>query len=325
MDIVHYETGKINLNIPKTCLAAQSSYEVYFRRTKRKKFMERSGLITLEFVNTVIRERPRDIHKGQCGRALIVAGSMGMAGAAVLSAGGALRSGAGLVRIAAPREIMGILQTAVPEATCMDVRDISLPDMEIYGAAAVGPGLGVDEDSYLITEKILRGYSGPVVIDADGLNALCAFGTDWDMLKERKCPVILTPHQGEADRLLTAMGEGSVSELGREKAAVRISERIGAAVLLKGADTVVTMKGRGTYINTTGNPGMATGGSGDVLTGVIAAIAASGAEAFDAVRAGAFIHGMAGDIAADRLGQWGMVSSDIVEALPEAFKKVTGK
>ena len=287
--------------------------------------MEKSGLITLEFVNTVIRERPRDVHKGQCGRVLIVAGSMGMAGAAILSARGALKSGAGLVKTAVPGEIMGILQTAVPQATCMPLEKISLPDLEIYDAVAVGPGLGVDEGSYLITEKILRKYEGPVIIDADGLNGLCVYGESRDMLGKRKGPVIMTPHPGEGNRLLKALGEGSIEELGREAAALKISEKTGATVLLKGADTVVTARGQVTYINTTGNPGMATGGSGDVLTGVIAALAASGAGAPEAAAAGAFVHGMAGDIAAERLGQRGMTSEDIAEALPEAFKRITGK
>ena len=288
--------------------------------------MEKTGLITLEYVNTVIRERPKEIHKGQCGRVLIIAGSAGMAGAAVLAAGAASRSGAGLVRIAAPRELFPILQTAVPQATCTSVSEgFSTPDLASSGAIAVGPGIGVDEKHYRLMEDILRRYDGPVIIDADGLNCLCRFGRKLEIVRRRKGPVIMTPHPGEGDRLLHALGEKSIQELGRTKAAELLAEKTGAVVLLKGAGTLVTLEGRGTYINTTGNPGMATGGSGDVLTGVSAAIAASGVDPLDATRAGAFIHGMAGDMAAEELGQWGMTAPDIQSALPAAFRRIVGK
>lgn len=290
--------------------------------------MLETGLITLEYVNTVIKERPREIHKGQCGRVLIIAGSRGMAGAAVLSAGGALRSGAGLVSVALSEELFPIVQTAVPQATCKCISDSDfLRSFDRYDAIAVGPGIGVDEKNYLLIETLLREYRGPVVIDADGITCLCRYGRRLEILTECSADhdIILTPHPGEADRLLDSLGESKIDQAGRINAAETISAATGAVVLLKGAGTVVTMKGRGTYTNTTGNPGMATGGSGDVLTGVIAAIAASGADAFDAARTGAFIHGMAGDLAAERLGQWGMTSLDIVDSLPAAFKAIVGK
>lgn len=293
---------------------------------KTENFMENTGLTTLEYVNTIIRERPEEIHKGQCGRVLVMAGSKGMAGAAVLACRGALKSGAGLVKAAVPDEINDIVQIAVPQATCMSIsEELSSRSLEIYGAIAAGPGTGVDEGNYTRIKKILNCYEGPVVLDADGLNSFCRFDDRLETIRKRKSPTILTPHPGEADRLLAALHEKSVRELGRQKAAETIAEHTGAVVLLKGAGTVVTFAGRGTYINTTGNPGMATGGSGDVLTGVIAAIAASGADALDSARAGAFIHGMAGDIAAERQGQWGMTSVDIEEALPAAFKTIVGK
>lgn len=288
--------------------------------------MENTGLITFEYVNTVIKERPREIHKGQCGRVLIAAGSPGMAGAAVLAARGALKSGAGLVKVAVPERLFDILQTAVPQATCMSIsEEISPRFLEEYKAVAIGPGMGVDEKNYVLIKRILKEYDGPVVLDADGLNSFCRFDENLENIRKRKSPTILTPHPGEADRLLAALGESSVRALGRIKAAELLAEKTGAVVLLKGAGTLVTFRGSATYINTTGNPGMATGGSGDVLTGVIAAIAAYGIDAFDAAKAGAFIHGMAGDIAAKRYGQWGMTSVEIEEALPEAFKKIVGK
>ena len=291
--------------------------------------MENTGLITREYVNTVIKQRPEDIHKGQCGRVLVVAGSVGMAGAAVLAARGALKSGAGLVKIAAPEELFDILQVAVPQATCIDVSEISesLAQglLDVYDAVAIGPGLGVDERKYLLIKDILKNYNGTVVLDADGINCICKYDVGLQCLSGRKYPVVLTPHVGEADRLLSALGEEKVTSLGREKAAEIISSKTGAIVLLKGAGTVVTADKQGSYINTTGNPGMATGGSGDVLTGVIAAIVASGIDPFDAAKAGAYMHGLAGDKAADVHGQWGMTAVEIEEALPAAFKEVVGK
>lgn len=288
--------------------------------------MKKTGLITLEYVNTVIKERPVDIHKGQCGKVLIVAGSAGMAGAAVMAAGGALKSGAGLVKIAAPKELFVILQTAVPQATCMDVSEgFSEGSLDIYGAVAVGPGLGVEKSRYLLIKDILKYYNGTVVLDADGINCICEYDKGLQCLRERKHPVVLTPHPGEAGRLLEALGEKSIAELGRSGAAEIISRRTGAIVLLKGAGTVVTSDRQGTYINTTGNPGMATGGSGDVLTGVIASLVSSGIDPFDAARSGAFMHGLAGDIAAGIYGQWGMTAAEIENSLPAAFKQVVGK
>lgn len=309
--------------------------------------MENTGLITLEYVNTIVRERPEEIHKGQCGRVLIVAGSVGMAGAAVLASRGALKSGSGLVKIAAPIEIFDILQIAVPQATCMDsavlITNIggSISEggseglLDIYDAVAIGPGLGVDESRYLLIKHILKYYNGTVVLDADGINCICRYDSGLRCLKDRQSSVILTPHVGEADRLLAALGKGTVKDLGRKRAAEIISSLTGAVVLLKGAGTIVTEAActdakvpsdkPKTYTNTTGNAGMATGGSGDVLTGVIAALAGYGIAPFDAASAGAYMHGLAGDIAAERYGQWGMTAVEIAETLPAAFKEVVGK
>lgn len=287
--------------------------------------MSETGLTTLSYVNTVIRERPRQIHKGQCGRVLIVAGSVGMAGACVLSTGAALRSGAGLVKAAVPEEIFPILQIAVPQATCANVSDKEfLRSVSVHDAIGIGPGMGVSEKKYQLIEEILSRFDGPVVIDADGITNLCRFGRKIEILKKRK-NIILTPHPGECDRLLDALGLEPVSVMGRVEAAEAVSDRTGAVVLLKGADTVVTSGSGSTYINTTGNPGMATGGSGDVLTGVITAFAASGIAPLDAARAGAFVHGMAGDLAAGTLGQWGMTATDIRDQLPATLRGIVGK
>ena len=288
--------------------------------------MDNSGLITLEYVKNIIKERPTEIHKGQCGRVLIIAGSFGMAGAAVLSVGGALRSGAGLVKAAIPKDIFNILQTSVPQATCMDISE-GFPEgsLDIYDAVAIGPGLGVDEKKYLLIKDILKRYKGTVILDADGINCICKYDAGLMCLAERAYPVILTPHPGEGERLLGALKEKSLKELGRLSAAEKISGKTGSVVIMKGAGTIVATDKQKSYINTTGNAGMATGGSGDILTGVIAALAASGINAYDAAKAGVFMHGLAGDIAAERYGQWGMTALEITDALPEAFKQVVGK
>lgn len=288
--------------------------------------MEDLRLITLEYVKTIIKERPEDTHKGQCGRVLLSAGSKGMAGAAVLATRGALHSGAGLVTAAVPSELFVILQTAVPQAMCIDREGgLSSRPLELYDSIAIGPGLGVEEENYRLLKRILREYSGIAVIDADGLNTLCRFDAGLRLLKERQAPTVLTPHPGEADRLLKALGKASIAESGRRTAAETISQETGAVVLLKGAQTLVASTGQSTYSNMTGNPGMATGGSGDVLTGVIAAIAASGIDASDAARTGAFVHGLAGDLAAEQFGQWGMTAVELEEALPAALKQIVGK
>lgn len=288
--------------------------------------MESKCLITPEYVNTIIRNRPEDTHKGQCGRVLIVAGKIGMAGAAVLSASAALKSGAGLVTLAVPMELFNIVQISVPQATCVDIKEaVHKGYLENFDSIAVGPGMGVDEEKYNLIKKILREYDGPIVLDADGINCICKFDKDLYNLSNRIGPTILTPHPGEGERLLEALGEASIKTIGREMAAQIISKATSTTVLMKGAGTVVTSKGSDAYINTTGNPGMATGGSGDVLTGVIAALVGAGIDSIEAAKTGAYIHGLAGDIAAQIHGQWGMTSLEIAMCLPAAFKKILGK
>lgn len=280
------------------------------------------GLIDKKYVNTVIKERPRGIHKGDCGRVLVIAGSVGMAGAAILCARGALHSGAGLVKISAPEELYPILQVGVPEATCVS-RDISRPDYMTADVIAIGPGLGDDESNGDILRTILKNYRKTVVLDADGLNTVhrCDLGQE---LMQTDAQIIITPHPGEAARLLRYYGDTDDVK-NREKAIGSLVEHTGAICVLKGSGTLVAGQDKKTYINTTGNPGMATGGSGDVLTGMIAALAGQGLEPVEAAKSGVFIHGLAGDIAADKIGQMGMTSMDIVKNIAAAFKLIIGK
>lgn len=278
--------------------------------------MKNNGLITKAIVNTFIKKRDRDIHKGNCGRVLVYAGSKGMAGAAVLCARAALRTGAGLVRVSVPEELFPILQVGVPEATCI-TRERLFEDLMQYSAIAVGPGLGDEIENAKLIKKILCTTDRPVVVDADGLNLL---RDDLDAMKNAKARVIITPHPGEAARLLNR----NTSEINRDrqKSAAELAAVTGSVTVLKGAGSVVATPEGKTYINTTGNPGMATGGSGDVLTGVIAALAGQGLEPEAAAAAGVFLHGLAGDLARDQMGEYGLVASDIANMVALAVKSI---
>lgn len=276
--------------------------------------------ITTDFVQNIITPRPADMHKGQAGRVLIIAGSRGMAGAAVLAARGTLYSGAGLVKVSVPDKLFTILQISVPEAMCIDREEAAKADLNVYDAICIGPGIGTEEEAMSLLYRVLNDYSGPLVIDADGINCLCKYSV-FSEIKERDGITVFTPHPGEADRMLDVLSAGSCRELGREGAVTTLSEKTGAIVLLKGPQTLIS-DGTDTYVNPTGNPGMATGGSGDVLSGIITSLLAQKhltAEPLDRVCAAAFLHGVAGDIAAENIGEYGMTSADIADAVASAF------
>lgn len=179
---------------------------------------------------------------------------------------------------------------------------------------AIGPGLGQSDDIRMLVGFLIRSVQKPLVIDADGLNALVG---QTDLLSQRKCPVVLTPHPGEFARLAgSTITEVQSDRVARAAALATLSHEL--VVVLKGAGSVVT-DGRRYYINATGNPGMATGGTGDVLTGVIAALLAQKLPPFEAAQLGVFIHGLSGDIARDQSGEIGLIAGDLVDALPDAF------
>lgn len=284
-------------------------------------------------VHNSIRKRKREIHKGHCGRILLVAGSEGMMGAAVLSCRSALRSGSGLVQLAVPNELFPVAQVAVPEATCRP-RSFSAGDLARYDAVAVGPGLGTDRESVETVRCLLEGYEGNLVLDADALNVIAEPGNHlMDLVRSRKGQTIITPHPGEAGRLLQ-MPEitGVTDSVRRMDFAKKLAEKTGAVAVLKGADTIVATPGGDSYTNTTGNPGMATGGSGDVLTGMIAGLwgqkqtcedgGLRRLAAWEAAVCGVFLHGLAGDLAAEELGEYGMIAGDIAEKIPFAIRQI---
>ena len=258
--------------------------------------------------------RPRDAHKGTFGTVLVVAGSDGMLGAAVLCATAALRGGAGLVRVALPRALMPLLPLAVPCATTVDRAGAALlAAVRSASAIVIGPGLGALAATRSLVRRVVRASIVPVVIDADALNVLAPLRAP---LRSR-APLIVTPHPGEAARLLDT--DAAAVQRDRRKALRELCARSGAIVVLKGAHTLVG-DGRRTFVNRTGNPGMATGGTGDVLAGLLGALLAQGMQPFDAARLAVHVHGAAGDRVARRCGEAGLIASDLPLAIAEELR-----
>ena len=256
--------------------------------------------------------RASDGHKGTYGTVLMVAGSNGMLGAAILAARGALRGGAGLVRACLPADLRAAFMGAVPSATTLVREGSGASWLDGVSAVVVGPGLTATPSTAELVREMLRQAVVPVVLDADALNVLAPLT---EPLVTRS-PVILTPHPGEAGRLLGR----SAAELStdRHAAAVDLARLAGQVAVLKGARTVVT-DGRRLFENATGNPGLATGGSGDVLAGLLGALLAQGMQPFDAACLGVHVHGAAGDLLAQRLSQAGMIAEDLPLAIAEVL------
>ena len=266
-------------------------------------------------------DRAADAHKGDFGKILLLCGAKGYTGAAYLAAMGALRSGAGLVFLGVPESIYVIEAVKLNEAIVFPLADedgklsaaaipeilARLPDMD---AVLVGPGLGQSNGTFDVVKKVLEHAACPVVLDADGINVMTAHK---DIVRGRTGTTILTPHAGEFARL-----GGSIAG-NRIAAAEAMAKDLGSIMVLKGRDTVIT-DGETTYINPTGNPGMAVGGSGDVLAGMITALLGQQLEPLEAAACGAWLHGAAGDLCASEIGQYGMLPTDMVNALPRLLK-----
>ena len=271
--------------------------------------------------------RAVDSHKGSYGRAVIIGGSIGMSGAVSLAGLGALRGGAGLVYLACPRSVWSAVAAIEPSYLTVPLPEdahgrLAVPAIpEILtaclnaDAVAIGPGLGQSADLREVVSQVVRGVDVPCVIDADGLNLLV---DRLEILASARSSRVLTPHPGEFARL-TGLSIHEV-QANREGLAVQFANRHRVVLVLKGAGTVVT-DGQRLFINRTGNPGLATGGTGDVLTGLITALIAQGAAPFDAACLGCHLHGLAGDIAAEELSPPGMIASDLPKYLPLAWKR----
>ena len=253
--------------------------------------------------------RRADSHKGDYGRALIVAGSRGFCGAAVLCGNAALRGGAGLVTVACPIEVQDTVAAGNPcyMTAALPERAAELPPADVV---AIGPGLGQSHRTTRLVRGLIAEMAVPLVIDADALGAVVPGELS------RPVPAILTPHSGEFARMTDKTMDEVQSH--RESLAVAYAEVNGVVLLLKGSGTIVT-DGSRVYTNTTGNPGMATGGCGDVLTGLIAALLAQKLAPFDAAVLGAWIHGRAGDLAAARFGEVSLTALDLLDYLPDAI------
>jgi NAD(P)H-hydrate epimerase len=272
--------------------------------------------------------RPADAHKGTFGKVLVVAGSVGMSGAAVLAGSAALRGGAGLVQLAVAEPIVPIVAANQPcYMTAPLPADaegrVALPALGVLAqlvqsasAIVAGPGLGRSDDVSAVVDELLAAEV-PLVLDADALNSLAG---RVDVLTRRKGPLVLTPHPGEFARL-DGCDTAAVQANRQERAVAFARRRQGVVLVLKGAGTIVT-DGRRVYTNTTGNPGMATGGSGDVLAGLLGALLAGRAlEPFDAVVLGVYLHGLAGDLARDERGETSLIATDLLDYLPAAFRR----
>ena len=273
-------------------------------------------------------------NKGTYGHALIVAGSLGKSGAAVLAARGALRSGAGLVTVATPLDVLPMVAAGMPEmmtaplaATEAGTASLRNLDYDRFpeilrgkSVLAIGPGLSMETETQQFIRAVVAETDLPVILDADGLNAYAGMA---DHLNQRKAPaMVLTPHPGEMARLLGVTAKDVQAR--RLDVALEAAVRWHAHVILKGFHTILATPSGHAYINTTGNPGMATGGTGDVLTGILAGLTAQfGIEDWARVLGlGVYLHGLAGDIAASRVGQAPLIATDLIEAIPEAYSRV---
>lgn len=272
-------------------------------------------------VLSLLPDRNPDSHKGDYGKLLLLCGSRGYTGAAALAAMGALRSGAGLVFLGVPESIYQIEAIKLWEPVVFPLADsegmlaaeaIDEIHSRISGidVILIGPGLGCTDGTRAVVEWVLKNFRGPVVLDADGINVMQAHK---DILRGRTSPTILTPHEGEFARF------GGDTSHGRVEGANKMARDLGVIVVLKGHNTVIT-DGASTYINPTGNPGMAVGGSGDVLSGIIAGLLGQGIKPLHAAACGVWLHGAAGDLCSEELGQYAMLPTDILNFLPRLMK-----
>ena len=272
-------------------------------------------------VAAILPDRDPWGHKGDYGKILLLCGSRGYTGAAALSAMGALRTGAGLVFLGVPESIYAIEAVKLNEPVVFPLPDVdgmlseqAIPDilnrLPRLDAVLIGCGLGQSQGTMAVLKAVLEKAECPVVVDADGINLLAR---NIDLLRERTAPTILTPHDGEFARL------GGVLTGDRMASARDFAEQTGCILLLKGHRTCIS-DGTTCYENTTGNPGMAVGGSGDVLAGMIVSLLGQGIAPLEAAACGAWLHGAAGDLCAAQLGQYGMLPTDMLNVLPRLLK-----
>lgn len=279
--------------------------------------------------NKAVFNRPDDSNKGTLGSLLCICGSYGMAGAAIMAGKAALRCGIGLLKIAVPKSIYPVCATNILESVYYPLEETSngvisskntdflLEMCEKSSAVVIGCGLSVCDDTKNLVQSVITNCEKPLVIDADALNCIC---NKPEILKNLKAPAIITPHPGEMARLLHSTPKTVNSN--RENTAIDFAKKFGVVTVLKGAGTIIASPDGEVYINHTGNSGMATGGSGDVLSGIIGSLLAQGASPINAAAAGVFLHGTIGDLAAEKLGKISMLPTDMIDMIPAAYLKL---
>lgn len=279
--------------------------------------------------NKAVFNRPDDSNKGTLGSLLCICGSYGMAGAAIMAGKAALRCGIGLLKIAVPKSIYPVCATNILESVYYPLEETSngvisskntdflLEMCEKSSAVVIGCGLSVCDDTKNLVQSVITNCEKPLVIDADALNCIC---NKLEILKNLKAPAIITPHPGEMARLLHSTPKTVNSN--RENTAINFAKKFGVVTVLKGAGTIIASPDGEVYINHTGNSGMATGGSGDVLSGIIGSLLAQGAAPINAAAAGVFLHGTIGDLAAEKLGKISMLPTDMIDMIPTAYLKL---
>lgn len=279
--------------------------------------------------NKAVFNRPDDSNKGTLGSLLCICGSYGMAGAAIMAGKAALRCGIGLLKIAIPKSIYPVCATNILESVYYPLEETSngvisskntdflLEMCEKSSAVVIGCGLSVCDDTKNLVQSVITNCEKPLVIDADALNCIC---NKPEILKNLKVPAIITPHPGEMARLLHSTPKTVNSS--RENTAIDFAKKFGVVTVLKGAGTIIASPDGEVYINHTGNSGMATGGSGDVLSGIIGSLLAQGAAPINAAAAGVFLHGTIGDLAAEKLGKISMLPTDMIDMIPTAYLKL---
>lgn len=279
--------------------------------------------------NKAVFNRPDDSNKGTLGSLLCICGSYGMAGAAIMAGKAALRCGIGLLKIAVPKSIYPVCATNILESVYYPLEETSngvisskntdflLEMCEKSSAVVIGCGLSVCDDTKNLVQSVITNCEKPLVIDADALNCIC---NKPEILKNLKAPAIITPHPGEMARLLHSTPKTVNSN--RENTAIDFAKKFGVVTVLKGAGTIIASPDGEVYINHTGNSGMATGGSGDVLSGIIGSLLAQGASPINAAAAGVFLHGTIGDLAAEKLGKISMLPTDMIDMISTAYLKL---
>ncbi len=278
-------------------------------------------------IKSIFEKRKSSAHKGDYGHVLVVAGSAGLTGAVYLAGEAALLTGSGLVTCAIPKSLNTILASKLAEVMTLPVEDADkgyfpisafseiMRFSEKAAAVAIGPGLSQRSEVKELVKKLVSAIEKPIILDADGINGIC---DDVPVLKRARREVIITPHAGEMARLIRK--ETAYIQSNRKNVAENVAKKYNVVVVLKGADTVVASPRGDVYINNTGNPGMASGGAGDVLTGMIASLTGQGYTAFDAARFGVYLHGMAGDIAAKEKGEVSLRARDILDNIHKAVR-----